>query len=97
MNDDPLNALTTEEALRPEAFKEHERLKTALWDHLVRLENNVSVLEDLVSFPGLNILGSGRRVLDWMGTNLYEYTIIVVWRLWDDTDARSVTLAGFGG
>jgi hypothetical protein len=81
-----------EQVLLPEALPEHERLQTALWDHLVRLENNVALLEDLISVPGTKLLGSGRRVLPWIGQNLYEYTIIVVWRLWDDNDPGSITL-----
>lgn len=88
----PFDGKETHDVLREAALADHERLKTALWDHLIRLENNVLILEDIVSFPGRKMLGSGRRVLDWVGENLYEYTIIVAWRLWGDTDRRSVTL-----
>jgi hypothetical protein len=87
-----IDHLDTKDVLREGAIEEHEKLKKALWDHLVRLENNVAILEDLVNFRGLKMLRSAGRVVDWMGQNLYEYTLLVVWRLWDDRDRRSITL-----
>lgn len=87
-----LDQLTTREALRDGAIEEHEQLRIVLWDHFVRLENNVSVLEDIVAFPGFKMMGSAWRPLDWMAQSVYEYTVMVLWRVWDSSDSRSITL-----
>lgn len=86
-----LSDATPEGVLRPEDAREYQRQRRLIWDSLVLLHNNVSVLRRLSAYPR-KLLGPAKTTLFLLQRNTFENSLIIAHRLWNESDSRSVSL-----
>lgn len=80
-----------EAVLGLEGFDEYKRQRKLLWPSLVTLHNNVGILGQMLEYPAKFTTGAN-RVLHHLEVTLFEYGLVIAWRLWHDADPRSATL-----
>jgi hypothetical protein len=86
-----LSDATPEDVLNPADAREYHRQRRLLWDSLVLLHNNVSVLRRLAAYP-MRFLGAAKTTIFLLQRNTLENSLIIAHRLWNESDPRSVSL-----
>jgi hypothetical protein len=80
-----------EQVLRPEGLDEYRQGAEVLSEQLVYLHSNVALLEQMSRFP-MRFYDAPEALLEFLAANLFEYSLVIVHRIWHDTDQDSFTL-----
>lgn len=90
--DSPLWGLSLRDAIADDgSYKQIIAKRELVWDNMVELHTNVSILEQIRTFSPF-LAGAGLRFLNYVAGTVFRYSCVMVARVWTDTQPETVTM-----
>lgn len=83
-----------EEVLIPEFLAEYEQIRGDLFESLVFLHTNLQLIEQILDFRWQFYQGPS-ALFTFFAQNLYEYSVVITHRVWNDQSNDAVTIKRF--